>query len=180
MIKHVIIWVVCGLALVSVAYSLQPTIVQAQGETPVVSPVETPAPDEPGDDVGTELPPPLVEAVQDLIKEGGGWLNLQALAVLGMIMKYVTGWLRKRFPKDARGTVTKINGGIADIFAGLGAVTTALIGFVVAWALGFVSSGDPAQLLQGILELAGVAYVGGLGMHLKGKVSTIARESKKA
>lgn len=143
------------------------------------SPVETPTleapqpPGEPPTEPPTEpvpIPPTLLELVLKLLEEGAGWLTGVILTLIGVAQKWSVSNVRRWFPND-KGTATKINGGIAEIFSGLTAVALALIGWGVAWLTGYVQGFD----LMGLLTLAGVVFGSGWTVHKVNKVSSMAR-----
>jgi hypothetical protein len=147
--------------------------VYAQDSSPVATPTVEAPPEPPVPPDPVPIPPTLLELILKVIQELGAWLTGIILLVLGSLEKEAVSWTRRRFPNDDK-TATKINGGLAKVFAGLTAIVVALIAWGVAFAGGYVGGFD----LGSILTLAGVLFGSGEGMHKFGKLSTIARASK--
>lgn len=154
------------LITVALAYN-SPQYSYAQTE----SPVETPAPQPPAPpDEPTPIPPTLLELILEVIKELGGWLTGILLGVIGIAQKEAVSWVRRRFPNDKK-TATTINGGVAQVFAGLTAVVLALIAWGVTFATGYVSSFD----LGGLVVLAGTLFGAGYTVHKTDKLGKLTR-----
>lgn len=166
---QLIIALAAGIILaVLVAISFPGALSLAQ-ESPVPTPTavvgEPPAPPDP-----VPIPPTLLELIKQLFTEVAGWLTGLVLLGLGIAQKWLVTNVRKWFAND-KGTATKINGGVAELVAALTSIGTALIAFVLTWAIGFVSGLDVVSLL----ELAGVTYLSGFGVH---KVYKVGRKDR--
>jgi hypothetical protein len=159
------------LALLVTALIYTPGLIYAQTDSPVITPtVEVPPvpPDLPDDPI--PIPPTLLELILELIQELGTWLTGILLGVIGISQKWVVSFVRRRFPNDDK-SATRINGGVAEVFAGLTAIVLALITWGITFASGYASNLD----LGSLVTLASVIFGSGYGMHKVNKLSTIAK-----
>lgn len=157
-----------GLSVTTGMYGVRAQDSPVPTPTPVV--VEPP-PDVPPDPV--PIPPTLLELIVKLLTEGAAWLSAIIVGLFSIWQKYSVSFVRKRFP-NAKGDATRINGGIAQLFAGLTAIVLALITWSLTYLTGFVGSFD----IAGLLTLAGSIFIGGYGIHKVDKLSSIAKAFK--
>lgn len=144
--------------------------VYAQETSPAETPVVEPAPEEEPPAEPTPIPPTMLELILEMIQELGGWLTGLITISVAALQKGSVSRVRSWFPNDEK-TATRINGGMAQIFAGITAVALTLVGFGVTWLTGYVSSVD----VLSIVALATALFGGGELMHKAGKLSKFAR-----
>lgn len=138
---------------------------------PTVGPVPTTAPD-PSPDPDPEQPP-LSEVLRQLIEALGQNGIVVVTTIIGTAQTYLVSQVRRWFPNDEK-TATALNGGIAQVAAGLTAIASAGILWLVAFLAGQVGALD----IAGLLELAGFVWFGGFGIHKLNKVSPLASAAK--
>lgn len=169
--KHLPLFIIAIAAFVFAFVAYLPGLTLAL-DSPVATPtpvvVPPPIPPDP-----VPIPPTLLELLLQLIREFGGWLTGLIAIAVGVANKWSTSLSRRLFPNDDR-SATRINKGMAEVFAGLSAVALTLIAWGVTYASGLVSGLDLASLLT----IATAIFGSGWTAHKVNKTSKIARVFK--